>query len=59
MVIKPIALQNIFHEVWIFAHTTTLACLPIQESTSECNLSYMGGLKVDNETISNTKQSDK
>ncbi len=59
MVIKPIPLQNIFHEVWIFAHTTALACLSIQESTSECNLSYTWGLKVENEPISNTKQSHK
>jgi hypothetical protein len=59
MVIKPIPLQNIFHEVWIFAHTTTFTCLSVQESTSECNLSYMGGLKVENEPISNTKKSYK
>jgi len=59
MVTKLIPLQNIFHEVWIFAHTTTLARLSIEESTSECNLSCMGGLKVENEPISNTKQSQK
>jgi hypothetical protein len=57
--IKPIPLQNIFHEVWIFAHTTTFAHLSIEESTSECNLSYTGGLKVENEPISNIKQSHK